>query len=400
MAELAIKGGQALRTRPFPKWPVVTEDEINAVMKVVESGQWGHVFTEQAERFCDRYAEYHGVDYAIPVSNGSTALEVALRNAGIGPGDEVITPPSTWVATNLAPLIVGADVVFVDVLPDTYCIDPDRIEEAITGRTRAVIPVHIGGYLCEMDRIMEIATEHDLVVIEDCAQAHGSRYKGQVVGSIGHFGCFSFEKSKLITAGEGGMVTTNEESLADFAFGILGVEGRQGERLADGRINIGWNYRMTEFQIAVLLAQLDRFDEQREKRIDNAEYLKLRLAAIDGTEPLHQSPEQNYYSYIFKYDATRFDDVPKQRFMAALEAEGIPLFSSPSHQHPAYRSPKFHWPGKNYDDVFCPVTERAFEQEAIGFPGTWMLLGEREDMDDIVNAILKIRENIEELVSS
>jgi len=193
-------------------------------------------------------------------------------------------------------------------------------------------------------------------------------------------------------------VTTNEESLADFAFGILGVEGKQGERLADGRINIGWNYRMTEFQIAVLLAQLDRFDEQREKRIENAEYLKPGLAAIDGIEPLHQSPEQNYYSYIFKYDATRFKDVPKQRFMEALEAEGIPLFSSPSHQDPAYRSPKFRWPGKNYDDVLCPVAERAFEQEAVGFQGTWMLLGERDDMDDIVNAILKIRENIEELV--
>ncbi len=398
MAELALKGGQALRTRPFPKWPVVTEDEVNAVMEVVESGKWGHVFTERTERFCDRYAEYHGVDYAIPVSNGSTALEVALRNAGIGPGDEVITPPSTWVATNLAPLIVGADVVFADVLPDTYCIDPDKIEEAITACTRAVIPVHIGGYLCEMDRIMEIAREHDLVVIEDCAQAHGSRYKGQVVGSIGHFGCFSFEKSKLITAGEGGMVTTNAESLGDLAFGILGVEGRQGQRLADGRINIGWNYRMTEFQIAVLLAQLDRFDEQREKRIENAEYLKPGLAAIDGIEPLRQSPEQNYYSYIFKYDATRFKDVPKQRFMEALEAEGIPLFSSPSHQHPAYRSPKFRWPGKSYSDVFCPVAEKAFEQEAIGFQGTWILLGEKEDMDDIVNAILKIRENIEELV--
>jgi len=398
MAELAIKGGPPLRTRSFPEWPVVTEDEKEAVMKVVESGKWGHILTEQAEQFRERFAGYHNVDYAILATSGSTALEIALRNAGLGSGDEVITPPTTWVATNLAPVMVGADPVFVDVRPDTYCMDPDRIEEAITPRTKAIIPVHIGGYLCDMDRIMQIADNHGLVVIEDCAQAHGSRYKDKVVGSIGHWGCFSFEKSKLMTAGEGGIVITNDENLSDSAFGILGADGEQAERIAQGRKNVGWNYRMTEFQVAILLIQLDRLEEQQNKRIANAEYLKKRLLEIAGLEPLNQGAAQNYYSYVFKYDSAYWQDISKQRFMAALVAEGIPLFSTPSHQPPAYRSPYFYSPRRNYDKVYCPVAEKAFSEEAIGFQATWMLLGEKADMDDIVNAILKIRQNTEELL--
>ncbi|MFH0964219.1 MAG: DegT/DnrJ/EryC1/StrS family aminotransferase, partial [Planctomycetota bacterium] len=174
MAQLALNGGPRLRNEPFCAWPVVGDEEVNAVAQVVRTGKWGHLFGKdgsKVEQFRNAFARYYQVEYAIPVTNGSVALEVALRNAGVGYGDEVITPPTTWVATNLAPVVVGADPVFVDVLPDTYCIDPERIEEAITPRTKAIIPVHIGGYPCEMDRIMEIAGRHDLVVVEDVAQA-------------------------------------------------------------------------------------------------------------------------------------------------------------------------------------------------------------------------------------
>ena len=407
MATLAIHGGEPLRKQPFPKWPVHDEREAKAVAEVVASGKWGHVccyrnlfdeLSSKVEEFRNRFAEYHGVDYALPVPNGSVALEVALRNVGIGPGDEVITPPSTWVATNLAPIIVGAEPVFADVSPDNYCMDPDRVEEAVTPRTKAVIPVHIGGYTCDMDRLMAIAEEHDLVVIEDCAQSHGSRYKGALTGTIGHFGCFSFEISKLMTAGEGGVVITNDASLGDRVHGVCGEGGCQIEKMrANGKAGTGWNTRITEMQAAILICQLERLEDQRAKRVENAEYLKKRLSEIEGIAPLRQTREQNYFSYMFKYDCRHWKDVPKRVFKEALAAEGVPTFCSPGDQPPAYRSPYFHPRDKDYSHVHCPVAEKAFCEEGIGLQATWLLLGDVADMDDIIDAILKIREHMDEL---
>ena len=400
MAELALKGGQPVRTKPFHPWPIVTDEIVEAVTEVARSGLWGHTrtATEQAERFRAEFAEYHGVEYAIPTTNGSTALELALRNLGVTFGDEVISPACTWCATNLSIVIVGADPVFVDADPRNYCMDPEKIEEAITPRTKAIVVVHIGGYVCDMDRIMQVADRHGLPVIEDCAQAHGSRYKGKLVGSIGAFGCFSFERSKLMTAGEGGMVITSDRYISDPPFGNH-VTGAQAEKIASTRKRyLGWNYRMTEFQVAVLLPQLRTLEEQRLKRVENAEYLKQRLAQIDGVEALDQSAEQNYYSYLLRYDADAFKGCPKKTFQQALGAEGVPLFASPSDQGPAYRSDYAYSPRRDYSDVYEPVTERVYAEEAIGMQATWMLLDDKEDMDDILDAIVKVQENAEELV--
>ena len=187
MAKLAIKGGQPLRTKPWPRWPVIDDEEIQAVTEILEKGKMGRVTVfgrgedSKVDEFREAWLRYcPGKDYAIPCSSCCTALELSLRNAGVGHGDEVITPPSTWVATNLAPVMVGTTPVFADVSPENYCLDPDAMEAAVTPRTRAVIPVHIGRYCCEMDRIMAVAEKHDLVVIEDCAQAHGSRYGDKI----------------------------------------------------------------------------------------------------------------------------------------------------------------------------------------------------------------------------
>ena len=398
MGKLALKGGTPLRTRPFHQWPIVTDEIVNAATEVAASGLWGHtvVATERSEQFRSELTSYFGVDYAILTTSGSTALELALRDLGVTYGDEVITPACTWCATNLAAVVVGADPVFVDADLRNYCIDPDKIEEAITPHTKAIIVVHIGGYVCDMDRVMEIANNYDLPVIEDCAQAHGSRYKGKLVGSIGAFGCFSFERSKLMTAGEGGMVITSDRYVSDPPHGNL-VGGAQAEKIASTRkYRFGWNYRMTEFQVALLLPQLQTLEEQRCKRVENAEYLKRRLAEIDGVEALEQSLEQNYYSYLFRYDPVYFNEVPKSTFQEALRAEGITLFASPSDQGPSYRSQFFYSPRKDYGEVYCPVTEKIFE-ESIGMPATWMLLGEKEDMNDIIDAIIKIKENSDEL---
>ena len=345
MAHLAITGGGPLRRKPFPKWPVFDETEKRALDEVFAAGKWGHIFyyknlfndtNSKVNELRERFARYYGVNYALPVPSGSVALEVALRNAGIGPGDEVITPPSTWVAPNLAPVIVGAETVFADVSKDNYCVDPARIEEAITRRTKAIILVHIGGYTCDMDRIMAIAEKHSLVVIEDCAQSHGSRYHGALTGTIGHYGCFSFELSKLMTAGEGGMVITDDESLGDLVYGTCGEAGGQIDLIhAHGRKSAGWNTRMTELQAAILVAQLARLEDQRKKRTANAEYLRKRLTEIEGIAPLTQTAEQNYFSYIIKYKSRYWKDVPKRAFKEALWQKVSPL----SHRHQTSHPP-------------------------------------------------------------
>jgi dTDP-4-amino-4,6-dideoxygalactose transaminase len=203
-----------------------------------------------------------------------------------------------------------------------------------------------------------------------------------------------------MTSGEGGVVVCDDEDLGEWVYGILGHAGKQIDAIQakEGRKLDGWNFRMTEFQAAILLAQLDRAEGQVRKRMDNADYLRSRFAEIEGIGAVPHSPEQNYYSFMFKYDAGGFKGVPKKKFDQALKAEGIPTFCSPGSQFPAYRSPNFHCPGQDFSDVYCPVAERAFNDEAMGIRATDTLLGEKDDMDDMVDAIVKIKDNVDELV--
>jgi len=406
MAKLAIKGGNPVRTEPYMVWPPVHDEEVLAVNRVLHEGQMGRItrFGNDGSNETDQLREawkeqYPGKEFALPCGSCCAALELALRNAGIGPGDEVITPPSTWVASNLAPFRAGADVAFADVSPDNYCLDPQAVREAITPRTRGILLVHVGGYCARMDEIMSLAEEHDLVVIEDCAQAQGSKYKDRFVGTWGHFGCFSFDAGKLMPAGEGGMLVFDAADLpGDWIHGICGHAGAQIDALKAGRRIDGWNYRMTEIQAAILLAKLARTEKEKWTRMANADHLRRRLAEIEGIGEVAYEPEQAYYSFIFKYDSTAFKGVPKQMFKQALAAEGInKLFSSPSDQEPAYRSAYFNPNGRDYSQVVCPVAERAYRHEAVGISGTEVLLGTRSEMDQIVDAIVKIQENADEL---
>ncbi len=408
MAKLAIAGGTPIKRKPFPRWPVIGDEEIAAITHILEEGKMGRVVVfgtgqaSQVDAFREAWGRHFpGKDYVIPCSSCCTAMELALRNAGIGHGDEVITPASTWVATNLAPAIVGATPVIVDVSPENYCLDPEAVEAAITPRTKAIIPVHIGGYCCEMDTIMQIAEKHHLVVIEDCAQAHASKYKDKYVGTWGHFGCFSFDILKLMTAGEGGLVMCDDEDLPNHVYGIGGQAGPQITSILAGenRTVNGWNFRMTEFQAAILLCQLERLDEQKKTRMRNADYLRKRLSEIEGIKNVKHEPQQNYYSFFFKYDAEYFKGVPKQTFTDAMKAESIPMFSSPGDQFPAYRSPNFQVPGMDFRKMYLPVAEKAFQEEAVGFHGVYGLLGDKENMDDVADAIIKIKENADELVA-
>ncbi len=414
MAKLAIKGGKPVREKQYANWPIFGDEEMRAAEDVLKSGRWAHIMSypmlfgdnledsSKIEELSKMFAGYYGVEYALPVTNGTEALELALRNAGIGYGDEVVTTPTTWIAPALAAVMVGADPVFADIDPDTYCIDPSKIEEAITPKTRAIIPVHLGGNPCDMERIMAIANKHKLVVIEDCAQAHGTKINGKLVGSFGHFGCFSLELSKFMTAGEGGMMIGNYSSLGDNIYGFTGRSWKliYEEIFAKGKRLIGWNGRMTEIQAAILIEQLKRIESHKSIRQKNAAHLTQRLSEIGGIELLKQAPDQNYYSFMFKYKSPHFKNVPKNVFMDAVTAEGIFLFSSASHQEPTYRNSFFYSPRRDYSKVFCPVAEKAFSEEAVGVQAVWMLLGDKKDTDDIADAIIKVIENIDELVNT
>jgi len=408
MAKLAIKGGELTRTKPFPKWPVFDEKELVELKEVLYSGVWG-VGGSKKREFEEKFAAYQDAKYGVAVTNGTAALEIALRVANISIGDEVIMPAYTFMATATATLHVGALPVFVDIDPETYTLDPTKIEAAITKNTKAILPVHIGGCPANMDEIIRIAKENYLFVIEDACQAWGAEWRGRKVGAIGDLGAFSFQSSKNISCGEGGIIVTNDRRLYELCWSYHNC-GRVMDGAWYQHDFPGTNSRMTEFQAAILLVQLTRLKKQTRLREENAYYLSDKLSKIDGIEPLKRDPRVTghaYHLFIFRYEADKFEGLPKTRFIEALKAEGVPCSSGyvPLYKerfmlnlvNDQFLSRKYQ-KKIDYSRVRLPVTERACYEEAVWL-FQYMLLGTREDMDDIVNAIWKIKENAKELIS-
>ncbi|MCE1252186.1 MAG: DegT/DnrJ/EryC1/StrS family aminotransferase [Anaerolineae bacterium] len=422
MEKLALLGGKPVRTAAWPSWPVFDQTEEKNVMQVLHSGHWWrHSYGQGVElaeddstspslvaRFQNAFARAHACKYGICASNGTVTLEIALRAAGVKAGDEVIIPAYTYVATATAPLMVGAIPVFVDIDPETYNMDVQRLEEAITPFTRAIIPVHFGGQPCQMDEIKKIAARHDIKVIEDAAHAHGASYRGQKCGSLADLASFSFQNSKNMTAGEGGIITTNDEVYADTCETLVWAGRKRGQPWYRHYV-LASNARMTEFQGAILLAQLERLDEQNRLRRENAQRLDVLLAGVEGIRPSKQLPEgtSSYHIYMFRYDPKNFAGVDKQRFVAALQAEGIEGafggYTTPLYANPMFLEKEFmggaypleafeNGRAINYADFErrCPVSERACASEAVWIPQS-MLLGSAEDMMDIAEAIKKVQ---------
>jgi dTDP-4-amino-4,6-dideoxygalactose transaminase len=396
---LALRGGPKTVTRNF-SWPVFDEGDVAAITRVAQSGQWGNPdCSGLVEKFENEFAFFCGSKYAIACANGSVALRLALMASGVKPGDEVIVPPYTFIAT--ATIVVEANCVpvFVDIEPDTYNLDPAKIEAAITPRTKAIIPVHFAGQACDMDRIMAIAKKHNLTVIEDAAHAHGGIYKGKKLGSIGHAGCFSFQSSKNLTAGEGGLVVTDDEALYDMINSLRNVGRVKGGQWYEHHY-LGCNYRITQFQAALLSQQLARLEEQTRVRDANGKYLNGLLTPIDGIAPLtrgHGETVHTYHLFIFRYDKSKFGGVSKKEFAEMLAAEGVPAFMG--YPKPIYEQPVFQHKNfmcyalpdtVDYTRVHCPVAERACYEEAV-----WILqhamLGSKEDMEQFAAAIIKIQ---------
>ncbi len=400
--QLAINGGPKSIIKEFP-WPVFDESDVEAVADVVRSGEWGNPdCAGLVEQFEKEYAEFIGTSYALTCVNGSVALRLALIACGVKPGDKVIVPPYTFIATASIVLEANCVPVFVDIDPDTYNLDPKEIEKAITSKTKVIMPVHFAGQAADMDAIMAIAEKHNLRVIEDAAHAHGGEYKGKKLGSIGDAGCFSFQSSKNLTSGEGGIVTTNDKELYDMMNSLRNVGRVAGGQWYEHH-NLGCNYRITQLQAALLSRQLTRLDEQTRRRNENGLYLNALLENIEGITPLKRNEDitlHTYHIYIFKYDPAAFNGLPKKEFAAMLAAEGVPSFMG--YPEPLYKQPLFQ--EKNfmcyaipeevdYTNVKCPETEKACYEDAV-----WILqsamLGTKEDMEAIADAIRKIQDAV------
>jgi perosamine synthetase len=399
----AVLGGSPVRTAPFPSWPVIAENDERAWMKVLRGGKWNRLDGDYARQFEETWASTLGAKHCLATANGTSALIISLNALGVGPGDEVIVPPYTFVATVNAVLMQHAIPVFVDTDPETFQIDARKIEAAITARTRCILPVHLGGSPADMDAILEIGRKHNLPVVEDACQAHLAEWQHRKVSTLGALGCFSFQASKNLNSGEGGAILTNDADLYRVCQSFHN-NGRGDAGSGFGYVRNGANLRITEFQAALLLEQLKRVEEQSQRREQNATYLTSQLAGIPGIRPARMYPgatRNAYHLYMFRYEKAQFANLPRGQFLKALEAEGIPCSEgySPLNKEPflkntfdgrAYRS---IYPAGQLAEWFernqCPANDQLCE-EAVWFTQT-MLLGTRQDMDQIAEAVRKIQ---------
>jgi perosamine synthetase len=410
----AALGGAPVRRTPFPAWPIADEREEQALTRVIRSGKWGRGGGSQVDRFEAQYAALTGAKHCLATANGTSALFTALAALDIGPGDEVIVPAYTFIATINVVLLRHALPIFVDTDPETFQIDARKIAAAITPRTRLIVPVHLGGSAADLDTTFAAAQARDIPVLEDACQAHLAEWKGRKVGTLGRAGCFSFQASKNLNGGEGGAILTND---ADFLETCYTFHNNSRGRKNTGSTTftyqgVGANLRLTEFQAAILLAQMTRLETQAATRDKNAAYLTQQLKEIPGITPakMYDGCTRNaYHLYMLRYDKSRFANLPRAAFLKALQAEGIPASGgySPLTKEPflketlATRGFQRIYDAKTlaeYDArIACPANDQLCG-EAVWFTQN-MLIGPRGDMDQIADAIRKIQANASKLAT-
>jgi dTDP-4-amino-4,6-dideoxygalactose transaminase len=409
---LAILGGKPVRDHRFTSWPIITESDERAWMEVLKKKRWCRIDGDYANRFEHAWAQTLGAKHCVAVANGTSALITSLAALGVGPGDEVIVPPYTFVATINAVLMHHALPVFVDTDPETFQIDARKIEAAINERTTCILPVHLGGSAANMDAILAVAGKHKLPVIEDACQAHLAEWRTKKLSTLGDLGCFSFQASKNLNSGEGGAILTNNDDLYEQCKSFQN-NGRATSDAGFAYARNGANLRMTEFQAALLLQQLTRVDEQSRRREQNAAYLTRLLSEIPGITPAKMydgCTRNSYHIYMFRYDPAHFDGLPRAQFLKAVHAEGIPaaagyqpLYKEPflrntlqSRAFQAIYAPKRI--SEYLEQINCPANERLCEA------GVWLmhttLLGPRSDMEQIAEAVRKVHRHAGKLAKA
>lgn len=407
MAKLAINGGTPAVTDWIPvKWPIFDERDKQALIDTLESGNWCCMWSpdSRVSQFEKQFAEYIGTKYCTCVNSGTASLELAFRSCDIEPGDEVIVTAVSFVASASAIILAGGVPIFVDVDPETYQMSPDAVEAAITDRTRVIETVHYGGYPCDMDRIWEIAKKHNLYIVEDCAEAHGTEWRGKKAGSLGDIGCFSFQMGKNLTCGDGGAMTYSKDELSISCYSYSRYGNIPGGERYVHYVPAG-NFRMSEFLGALLSVQLSRHAEQTEIRYQNGEYFAQELEKIGGISALKRDPritKRGYYFYFLRYDSSKWGGVHRNTFREALAAEGVN--TGTAHNDPIYMNPAFknikrsllHGNPIDYNKVHCPEAERIYNSEVIALGKDFLM--ERENVNKILGALYKLRDNLDELI--
>jgi dTDP-4-amino-4,6-dideoxygalactose transaminase len=408
MTELAINGGTPVRLGSYPAWPVVDDADVAAVTEVVRGGEWGG-WPEPGARgavFEEAFATYQGAKHGVLMMNGTVTMEVACKALGIGWGDEVIVPALTFAATAYAPMAAGALPVFVDVTPDTWTIDPAQVEAAITGRTKAIIPVHLGHQMADMDRLMTIARAHGLAVIEDCAHAHGQRWRDQGAGCIGDFGSFSHQSSKILTSGEGGSLLTSDDALARRAHSI--IDCGRAKDAEEKEFTFGANYRLSELNAALLEVAMRRFPAQQAQRAEAGEAFEALVAQIPGVRVMphdERITRWSFYNYILAIDPDEFGGATNHTVCEAMEAEGIPAeVQYPSMNRYELFQPTLsrlpvaveHADELDVQSMSFPVAEAAGQRESVYFMENVFRDGSR-GIEDAAEALAKIQKNAAEL---
>ncbi|MCU0408184.1 MAG: DegT/DnrJ/EryC1/StrS family aminotransferase [Bacteroidales bacterium] len=409
--KLAVTGGTKVHTGGWPTWPVWDQSAESRLTEMFRSGRWWLGRGEHVAEFEKQYAALMGAKRCLATASGTTALITAMGVLGVDAGDEVLVSPYTFIATYNAIFFHKALPVFVDTDPETFLIDPSKIEARITDRSVAILPVHIYGLPADMDGINAVAAKHGLKVVEDACQAWLAEYRGKKVGTLGDLGCFSFQNSKHLPAGEGGAILGNDDELVDRCHAAHNCGRPYGSmKQAPGYPSRGGNFRMQQSQAIILLSQMKRIGSDNDTRLSNALYLDSKLKGIPGIVPYKPAPGASravYHLYPFRYIKDQFNDVPKEKFIRALNAEGIPCSSGYGMQNrdglieealtsKAYRrlfpeSRLKQWREENIlpgNDKLCG--------EAVTFSQS-MLLGSRSDMDDIINAIAKLYTRRDEL---
>ena len=410
--KLGLTGGEPAVTLPRPGWPIAGDTEVTWMEEVVRSGAWSWLGKHE-RAFCDEFRGFVGAKHCLCLANGTVAIQCALQAVGVEPGDEVIVPGLTWVATAQAAMDIGANVVLVDIDPETLCIDPKAAQAAITPKTKAIVPVHLYGCMCDMDAVMEIAKKHDLKVVEDVAHQQGSRWRDKGAGAIGHAGSFSFQQSKVLTCGEGGAITCDDDQVYETAFALKHVGWRPGNLQESPYDNLveadryGHNYRITEMQAVLLRGGLSRLEDQTRRREDNVAYIAEELERIGG--PLRAAKRdsrvtrQAYYAMTCHFDPEKAQGVTRDMYIAALRAENAGLGEG---YPPVYKSGLLNLYDRtspipyrdaslvqDYRNLHLPNTERACYETAVLMEHS-RLLGDRAYIDQILCAIKKANDSL------
>lgn len=412
----AVRGGNPVILRPdWPSWPIwKPKTDEKKLIEVMRSGIWSrNKLTDEFER---KWAELVGSKRCLAVVNGTNALNASLAQLEIGWGDEVLVTPYTFIASVSCILFNGAIPVFVDIDPETFQINPDKIEEKITSRTKAILPVHILGLPCDMERIMSIARKHNLLVVEDACQAWLAEINGKKVGTFGDAGCFSFQNSKNMPIGEGGAIVSDNDAFMDRCYSYHNYGNPYGAtagQISAGTVMIGTKLRITEYQAAIGLAQMKRLKEQTTLRDENATYLKSLIQNIEGITPYKLTPnvtKSAFHLFPFLYNKDGFSGLSRDQFLKALAAEGVPCsggyaelnkmpflknaFNSKYYQK-FYSKQELDY-DRYSEENKCPANEKLCNEWAVWIPQN-VLLGSKSDMNNIANAIQKIKDNAEKI---